>query len=415
MRFGIGPVIAPGTPDDAKQVATVDLSFSEADEAFRAEFRSWLDEHLPSEWRQRGFWRRQGDAGFEMRRTWEADKAKAGFAGIQWPKEYGGRGGTPSMRAIYDEEMVRARAPLTVNSLGLTFLAPTVMVIGTEEQKRDIIKPLLHNEVIWCQGFSEPNAGSDLAALQLRAEADGDEYVLNGQKIWTSNALHADKMFGLVRTSVEDKRHRGITMLLIDLKNDDGSYVDGIDVRPLKQMSGALDFGEVFFTDVRVPKANIIGEEGGGWDVAMLLLSFERGASALPQYAAFRREVDDIVDLAKRLGRDQDALLRQKIAAEVVELECLRYHSLNILTQVEQGKELGAASSMTKLQWSETHQDIGELFTDVAGVAHQTPDAADDLDDLLASFLWSRSETIWGGSSQVQKNIVADLVLGLPR
>jgi alkylation response protein AidB-like acyl-CoA dehydrogenase len=147
----------------------------------------------------------------------------------------------------------------------------------------------------------------------------------------------------------------------------------------------------------------------------MLLLSFERGASALPQYAAFRREVDDIVDLAKTLGRESDPILRQKIASEVVELECLRYHSLNILTQVEQGKELGAASSMTKMQWSETHQDIGELFADVAGVAHQTPDAADDLDDLLASFLWSRSETIWGGSSQVQRNIVADLVLGLPR
>ena len=394
----------------------MDLTFSEADEQFRTEFRSWLDDNLPAEWRERGFWRRQdSNDGFEMRRKWEADKAKAGFAGIQWPKEFGGRGGTPSMRAIYDEEMVRYRAPLTVNSLGLTFLAPTVMVIGSDEQKRDIIKPLLHNEVIWCQGFSEPNAGSDLAAVQLRAEADGDEYVLNGQKIWTSNALHADKMFGLVRTSVEDKKHRGITMLIVDLRNPDGSFAPGVDIRPLKQMSGALDFGEVFFTDVRVPKTNVIGEEGRGWQVAMLLLSFERGASALPQYAAFRREVDDIVEVAKTLGRDSDTLLRQKIASSVVELECLRYHSLNVLTKVEQGQELGAASSMTKLQWSETHQDIGELFTDVAGLHHQV--SGDDLgaEDLQASFLWSRSETIWGGSSQVQRNIVSELVLGLPR
>jgi alkylation response protein AidB-like acyl-CoA dehydrogenase len=393
----------------------VDLSFSEADEQFRTEFRQWLDANLPREWRERGFWRKQGDAGFELRRKWEADKAKAGFAGIQWPKEFGGRGGTPSMRAIYDEEMVRHRAPMTVNSLGLTFLAPTVMVIGTDEQKRDIIKPLLHNEVIWCQGFSEPNAGSDLAALQLRAESDGDHYVLNGQKIWTSNALHADKMFGLVRTSQEPKRHRGITMLLIDLKKPDGSYVDGVEVRPLKQMSGALDFGEVFFTDVRVPKSNVIGEEGAGWDVAMLLLSFERGSSALPQYAAFRREVDDIVELAKTTGRAADPNLRQKVAKNIVELECLRYHSLFLLTQVEKGKELGAASSMTKLQWSETHQDIGELFADVAGVAHQVADNGLDIADLQASFLWSRSETIWGGSSQVQRNIVSELVLGLPR
>ena len=393
----------------------MDLSYSDADEQFRAEFRAWLDDNLPVEWRERGFWGRQGERGFDLRRQWEADKAKAGFAGIQWPKEYGGRGGTHTERAIYDEEMVRYRAPLTVNSLGLTFLAPTVMVIGTEEQKRTIIKPLLFNEVIWCQGFSEPNAGSDLAALQTRAEDAGDEWVINGQKIWTSNALHADKMFGLFRTSTEDKKHRGITMLLVDLRNPDGSLAPGVDIRPLKQMSGALDFGEVFFTDVRVPKANVIGEVGGGWNVAMLLLSFERGSSAMPQYTGFRREVDDIVTLAKRLGRDDDPLLRQKIANSVVELECLKYHSLHVLTQVEQGKELGAASSMTKLQWSETHQDIGELFTDVAGLHHQYADSDLDLFHLQYSFLWSRSETIWGGSSQVQRNIVAERLLGLPR
>jgi alkylation response protein AidB-like acyl-CoA dehydrogenase len=393
----------------------MDLTYSEADEQFRAEFRAWLDANLPAEWRERGFWARQDrDEGFEMRREWEASKARAGFAGIQWPKEYGGRGGTPAQRAIYDEEMVRHRAPLTVNGLGLTFLAPTLMVLGSEEQKRDIIKPLLHNEVIWCQGFSEPNAGSDLAALQCRAESDGDEYVVNGQKIWTSQALHADKMFGLFRTSTEDKKHRGITMLIVDLRSP------GVDIRPLKQMTGATDFGEVFFTDVRVPKSNVIGAEGGGWDVAMLLLSFERGASAMPQYTGFRRELDDVIGLAKDLGRDQNPLLRQRIASSVVELECLKYHSLHVLTQVEQGKELGAASSMTKLQWSETHQDIGELFADVAGLAHQvTGSALDngglDVGDLQRSFLWSRSETIWGGSSQVQRNIVAERLLGLPR
>jgi alkylation response protein AidB-like acyl-CoA dehydrogenase len=392
----------------------VDLSYSDEDEAFRAELRAWLDENLPTEWRQRGFWQTvDEDEGFRMRREWEAKKAHAGFAGIQWPKEYGGRGGTPSQRAIYDEEMIRYRAPMTVNGLGLTFLAPTVMVIGTEEQKRDIIKPLLYNEVIWCQGFSEPNAGSDLAALQLRADVDGDEYVLNGQKIWTSNAMHADKMFALVRTSYEDKKHRGITMVLVDLRQADGSFAPGVEIRPLKQLTGATDFGEVFFTDARVPRTAILGEEGAGWDVAMLLLSFERGASAMPQYTGYRRELNDIIALAKERGRADDPLIRQRIAQSVLELECLRYHSLHVLTRVEQGKELGAASSMTKLQWSETHQDIGELFTDIAGLAHQTGGAG--VDDLLRSFLWSRSETIWGGSSQVQRNIVAERVLGLPR
>jgi len=227
--------------------------------------------------------------------------------------------------------------------------------------------------------------------------------------------MHADKMFGLFRTSTEDKKHRGITMLIVDLRNPDGSVAPGVDIRPLKQMSGALDFGEVFFTDVRVPKTNVIGQEGAGWDVAMLLLSFERGASAMPQYTGFRREMNDIVELAKQLGRSNDPLLRQRIGGLVAELECLRYHSLHVLTQVEQGQELGAASSMTKLQWSETHQDIGELFTDVAGIAHQLTDDELGFGDLRRSFLWSRSETIWGGSSQVQRTIVAERVLGLPR
>jgi alkylation response protein AidB-like acyl-CoA dehydrogenase len=395
----------------------MDLRFSEADERFRTEFRDWLAANLPAQWRQPGYWRRiDPDEGFRARREWEAAKARAGFAGIEWPVEFGGRGGTPAQRAIYDEEMARARAPFTVNGLGLTYLAPTVMRIGTDEQKREIVKPLLHNEVIWCQGFSEPGAGSDLAALSTRAEPDGDHFVLNGQKTWTSNARHADRMFALVRTSREDNRHRGITMALIDL------HSPGVDVRPLKQMSGALDFGEVFFTDVRVPRSAVLGTEGAGWDVAMLLLSIERGASAIGQYTGYRQELDDIVELAGRIRRGgraaaADPVLRQRIARSVVEVECLRLHSLHVLTEVEQGRDLGAASSMTKLQWSETHQDLGELFTDVAGLAHQVPDPGDGLDltALRQSFLWSRSETIWGGSSQVQRNIVAERLLGLPR
>ena len=387
----------------------MDLTYDPQTEGFRVELREWLATNLPEEWQQPGYWERADpDEGFRRRRDWEAAKARAGYAGIEWPVEYGGRGGTPAMRAVYDEEMARARAPRTVNALGLTYLAPTVMSIGTPEQKRDIIKPLLHNEVIWCQGFSEPGAGSDLAAVALRADADGDEYVLNGQKIWTSNAPHADMMFALVRTSRGNRLHEGLTMLLIDL------HSPGVEVRPLKQMSGASDFGEVFFTDVRVPR-NVLGNENGGWAVAMLLLSFERGASAMGQYTAFRREVGDIVELARRVRRNgtsaaQDPLLRQGIARAVVELECLRLHSLHVLTEVELGHELGASSSVTKLQWSETHRDIGDLFTDVAGLSHQTSEAA-----LRQSFLWSRSETIWGGTSQVQRNIVAERVLGLPR
>jgi alkylation response protein AidB-like acyl-CoA dehydrogenase len=390
----------------------MDLTYSEADEAFRAEFRAWLDANLPQEWRTHEFWSTKSESEtFDLRRDWEAKKAEAGWAGIQWPKEFGGRGGTPSQKAIYDEEMNRAHAPTTVNTLGLTFLAPTVMAIGTDEQKREIIGPLLRNEVIWCQGFSEPGAGSDLAALSTRAELDGDAYVVNGQKVWTTNALHSDRMFTMVRTSQESSKHHGITMLLIDM------HTDGVDARPLKQMTGNEEFGEVFLTDVRVPADQVLGEVGAGWNVAMLLLSFERGSSAIGQYTHFKDELDAVIATAKANGKAKDPIIRQKIATIAAELELLKLHSLHILTQVEQGRELGFEASMTKLQWSETHQDLGELYMDVVGYGgQQVPGTAtQDLGPLQEMFLWSRSETIWGGSSQVQRNIVAERVLGLPR
>jgi alkylation response protein AidB-like acyl-CoA dehydrogenase len=390
----------------------MDLTYSEADEEFRAEFREWLDANLPQEWRSPDFWgSKSEDESFELRREWEAKKARDGWAGIAWPKEFGGRGGTPTQKAIYDEEMNRAHAPITVNPLGLTFLAPTVMAIGTDEQKRDIIGPMLRNEVIWCQGFSEPGAGSDLAALSTRAELDGDTYVVNGQKVWTTNALYADQMFTLVRTSQESKKHQGITMLLIDM------HSEGVDARPLKQMTGNEEFGEVFLTDVRVPADRVLGPVGGGWNVAMLLLSFERGSSAMGQYVHFRGELDAVIAAAKANGKASDPIIRQRIAHIAAELELLKLHSLHILTQVEQGRELGFEASITKLQWSETHQDLGELYMDVLGYAGQEVPGlpTQDLDPLQEMFLWSRSETIWGGSSQVQRNIVAERVLGLPR
>ena len=398
----------------------MDLSHSEADEQFRREFREWLGANLPQPWRTDEFWASKPlDEGFELRRDWERNKALAGWAGIHWPTEYGGRGGTPTQKAIYDEELARARAPPTVNNLGLTFLAPTVMAIGTAAQKLEIVPALLRNDVIWCQGFSEPGAGSDLAALSTRAERQGDEFVVNGQKVWTSNALHADKMFALVRTSSEARKHHGISMLLLDL------HQPGVDIRPLKQMTGKQHFGEVFLTDARVPADQVLGEVGGGWNVAMLLLSFERGASAMGYYTTFRRELDEIIELARRTPRGsgtaaEDPVIRQRIAQAVIELEALKLHSLHILTKVERGEELGFESSLTKLQWSETHQDIGELYHEVLGphgwsTRGRPRDDGHDLFALQESALWARSETIWGGSSQVQRNIVAERVLGLPR
>jgi alkylation response protein AidB-like acyl-CoA dehydrogenase len=400
-----------GTVEPACEEAAMDLTHTAEEEEFRRELRSWLGANLPQAWTRPGFWDSlDDDESFRLRRDWERDKAVAGFAGISWPVEYGGRGGTPGMKAIYDEEMVRAQAPRTVNALGLTFLAPTVMIIGTEAQKRDIIGPLLRNEVIWCQGFSEPGAGSDLAAISTRGVRDGDDFVVNGQKVWTTNAVHGDKIFALVRTEPGSRRHRGISMLLIDM------HQPGVDARVLKQMSGASEFGEVFFDDARVPVTESLGGIGDGWRTAMQLLSFERGASGIAQYTEFRRHYDEIAAVATQLDRHRDPVVRSKLARVLTELECLRLHAMHVLTQVEQGRDLGFEASMTKLQWSETFQDLWEVFDDVLG-EDATLDAIDgvDLRPLHAQSMWSRSVTIWGGSSQVQRNVTAERVLGLPR
>jgi alkylation response protein AidB-like acyl-CoA dehydrogenase len=397
----------------------VDLRHSDQDEDFRKELRSWLDANLPAEMREPSFWRgKSDDERFEIRREWEAGKAQAGFAGIAWPEEFGGRGGTPTMKAIYDEEMAKANAPTTVNPLGLAFLAPTLMAVGTDEQKREIIKPLLHCETIWCQGFSEPAAGSDLAGLQMRAEDSGDTYVLNGQKIWTTNAMHGDKIFTLARTSSPEggKRHAGISMLLVDM------HQPGIEARPLKQMTGASEFGEVFYTDATVAKTDILGGEGNGWATAMLLLSFERGSSAISQYIEFRKQWDEVAELANTLDRDgkpaaQDPALRQKLAAALVDLECLKYHSWHVLTQTSQGRDLGFEASMTKMMWADVFRGVSDAYESVAGLGFQVPSPSPELSlqELTSLAMWSRSCTIWGGSQQVQRTVVAERVLGLPR
>ncbi len=389
----------------------MDLTYTAAEEEFRSELRSWLQANIPDEWRAPNFWESlDDDESFRLRRDWERDKALAGFAGIQWPTEFGGRGGTPGMKAIYDVEMVLANAPRSVNPLGLTFLAPTVMAIGTEQQKKDIIGPLLRSEVIWCQGFSEPGAGSDLAALSTKGVRDGDDFVVNGQKVWTTNAVHGDKIFTMVRTTPGSEKHRGISMLLIDM------HQDGVDARPLKQMSGASEFGEVFFDDARVPATDVLGAVDDGWRTAMLLLSFERGASGISQYTEFRRQYDEVVSVAKKLGREKDPVIRGKLARVLTDLECLRLHAMHVQTEVELGHDLGFEASMTKLIWSEPSQDLWEVFDDILGEDATLSELdGEDITALHAQAMWSRSVTIWGGSSQVQRNVTAERVLGLPR
>jgi alkylation response protein AidB-like acyl-CoA dehydrogenase len=405
-------------PADAdREKPRMDLTYTAEEEEFRSEFRSWLDANLPQEWRRKDYWAALSDEeSFGRRRDWEAAKARAGWSGIDWLKEYGGFGGTAIQKAIHDEEMGLARAPASVNRLGLVFLAPTIMAIGTEEQKRDLIPSILSCDVIWCQGFSEPDAGSDLAALKTRATDEGDHWLLNGQKVWTSNARHGDKMFCLARTSPDEHRQAGLTMLLFDMD------LPGVDVRPLTDMSGAQDFGEVFFTDVRVPKSGVLGEVGQGWRAAMLLLSFERGSSAVEKYNEFRPEFLDLLALAGTATSSDGAprhtaVLRQRIANVYIELELLRLQSLYVLTKVARGEDVGVESSLTKLQWSETHQDMWELVMDLLGEESQvgSPTTRLGITPQQQTYLRTRAETIYGGSSQVQRNLVAERILGLPR
>jgi alkylation response protein AidB-like acyl-CoA dehydrogenase len=299
-----------------------------------------------------------------------------------------------------------------VNLLGLTLLAPTVMAFGTQRQKEEILRPILFNDIIWCQGFSEPEAGSDLAGLACRAEDHGDHWLVNGQKTWTTNVTYADRMFALCRTDPSSRRHAGISMILIDL------HSDGVEVRPIAQLTGESGFGEVFFTDVAVPKEAVLGPPNEGWRVAMALLSSERGGSALGRYASFRVELEEIACLAsgrERFGvsAELDPVLRQKFGALFAELELLRLHALHLLTQVELGADIDAEASVTKLQWSELHRDIGDLLFDVAELDGQL--VGGELSRLQETALRARSGTIWGGTSQIQRNLVAERILGLPR
>ena len=314
----------------------MDFSFSESEEAYRAEIRSWLDENIPDWWREADPDERGEDEYFDQHRAWHRRLYEAGYVGITWPVEYGGQGRTQVENAILQEELARANAPPSVNGSGIGLCGPALMHHGSPEQREEHLLPMLKAERMWCQGYSEPGAGSDLANLQTRAELRGDRYVVNGQKIWTSGAHHADWIFCLVRTDPDAEKHGGIGFLLIDMKTP------GVEVRPLVQITRNRDFNETFFTDVEVPAENVVGKPTEGWRVSNTVLSYERGASTLSRYLAYQRSVARIADLARttqRGGRSavNDPVFRQDFAQLATEVEILRLNSLRSLTRLAQG------------------------------------------------------------------------------
>ncbi|MCC6848989.1 MAG: acyl-CoA dehydrogenase family protein [Deltaproteobacteria bacterium] len=393
----------------------MDARFSPADEAFRDEVRTWLEAHLVGEFaalRGRGG---SGDlaGAVEVRRAWEKELADGGWTCVGWPKAWGGRGLELSREVIFNEEYARARAPGRLGHIGETLLGPTLIAFGTQAQKERFLPPIVRTEELWCQGYSEPNAGSDLGNVQCRAERDGDQWVVTGQKVWTSLATISDWCFALCRTDPAAPKHQGITYLLVPMKQP------GVEVRPIRQITGTAEFCEVFFDGARADAAHVVGEVNGGWQVAMGTLAFERGASTLGQQMMFAIELDEVIAAAKANGAAQDPIIRQRIADAWIGLKIMRYNALRILTAAEGGAALSREALVTKLYWATWHRDLGKLAVDVLGARAEirAAGAVDDyeIDELQRLFLWTRADTIYAGTNQIQRNIIAERALGMPR
>jgi alkylation response protein AidB-like acyl-CoA dehydrogenase len=382
----------------------VDLTLSPAEEAFRDELRAWLEAHNPGR-------EPAGDeGGFEFRRAWQRELNDAGWAGVSWPVEYGGRGATLVEQAIFNEETVRSRTPSMANVLGIAMGGPTVIAHGTEEQRQRYLRPILSADEIWCQGFSEPESGSDLASLKTRAVRDGDEWVVTGQKVWTTLAHVAKWCMLVARTDPDAPKHKGLTYFLMDMEQD------AIGVRPLVQITGEAEFNELFIEEARIPHENIVGGEGNGWAVAITTLMHERATLAFGLQVLVQIALGELTEEARTArgsnGRvaSEDPVIRQRLAQLLIESEVLRLNAYRGLSATMKNGVPGPEGSLGKWHWSEVNQSLTELAMDIAGPRAMLSDG-----DWTYRFLRARANSIEGGTTEILKNIVAERVLGLPR
>jgi alkylation response protein AidB-like acyl-CoA dehydrogenase len=384
----------------------VDLTNSVEDEEFRAEIRDWLETNLTGDFAALRGSGGEGHEhqGFEARLAWNRHMASAGWTCVGWPVEHGGRGLSLLQQVIFHEDYARADAPARVNHLGEELLGPTLIALGTAEQQARFLPRILAVEELWCQGYSEPNAGSDLAAVATKARLADGKWTINGQKVWTSLAHQADWCFVVARTEEGSARHAGLSYLLVPMDQP------GVVVRPILQLTGTSEFNEVFFDDATADAENVVGKPGDGWRVAMATLGFERGVSTLAQQIGFGRELDRIIATARRVGSIDDPDIQDRIVRAYMGLEAIRLHGLRTLSG-----EQGVEASITKLLWAPWHRMLGELAMAVAGAAELTVTSPYELDELQTLFLFSRSDTIYGGSDEIQRNIIAERVLGLPK
>jgi alkylation response protein AidB-like acyl-CoA dehydrogenase len=385
----------------------MDLTDAPEDRAFRAEVRGWLEANLVGDFAAlKGL----GGPGKDLeahdeRLAWDRHLARHGWTCIGWPAEHGGRGLSLAQQVIFHEEYARANAPARVNHLGEELLGPTLIAFGTPEQQQRFLPKIRAVEELWCQGYSEPGAGSDLANVATRARLEGDSWVIDGQKVWTSLAQFSEWIFVLARTEPGSKRHQGLSFLLVPTRQE------GVEVRGIEQLTGGAEFNEVFFTGARTEADLVVGEPGQGWAVAMGLLGFERGVSTLGQQVGFRRELDALLDLARANGTYDDPVVRDRLARADVELEVIRLNALRTLSEEQAPQQ----ASVAKLLWGTWHRTLGELAMLVRGVDALTAGPGYDLDEWQRLFLFTRADTIYGGSNEINRNILAERVLGLPR
>jgi alkylation response protein AidB-like acyl-CoA dehydrogenase len=389
----------------------MDLGLTSSELKFRDELRAWLKANAPAKSSPAVTTTEPAAIFHKQIKDWQRKLFDGGYAGIAWPKEFGGRGATFIEQAIFQEELALADTPETA-TIGQSLVGPTIIAIGTEAQKKRYLPGILSGDEVWCQGFSEPNAGSDLASLETKAVLEGDHFVVNGQKIWTSFAHFANLCLLVVRTDATVPKHKGITCLLVDMNSP------GISVRPLKMMSGDAEFNEMFFSDLRVPVDRVLGKVNEGWNVAITALSNERANLGIGLYVAFRRNLDSVVEHARQLHRHgkpaiEDPVLRQKLAQAFVDLEVFRLNTTRALSTLNKTGAPGPEGSIQKLYWSELNQRQAQIAMEVLGPYAQLIDF--DRGRMAYNYLRSRGNTIEAGTSEVQRNIIAQRVLGLPR
>jgi alkylation response protein AidB-like acyl-CoA dehydrogenase len=387
----------------------MDLGLTDSETRFRDELRGWLKANLPAKMVKTAD---NAKEYYQYLADWQQKLYDGGWAGVSWPKEYGGRGASFIEQAIFQEEMALADAPERMGTIGQGLVGPTIIAAGTEEQKKRYLPKILSGEEIWCQGFSEPNAGSDVAGLETKAVLDGNDFVINGQKIWTSYAHIAQQCLLIVRTDSSVAKHKGITALLVDMT------LPGIAVRPLKMMSGDSGFNEMFFTNLRVPVSAVIGKVNDGWNVAITALANERANLGTGLYVVFKRNLDAVIAQAKKIKRGgrpviQDPVIRQRLAQAYVDLEVFRLNTTRSLSMLNKTGAPGPEGSIQKLYWSELNQRMAQIAMEVLGPYAQISDYDDGR--WIYNYLRSRGNSIEAGTSEVQRNIIAQRVLGLPR